>query len=62
MFKLILYFNCIFNWFACCIPCDVRRFCMEIKTYLLDNETNVLYNHKSFLIASSLIPYVESVY
>jgi len=35
---------------------------MEIKTYLLDNETNVLYNNRGFLLASSFIPCVESIY
>lgn len=35
---------------------------MEIKTYLLENETNVLYNYESSLITSSLIPCVEGVY
>lgn len=59
--QLIAYLNMLFNWFVRSISCDVRRFCMEILANMLDNETNVLYNSGSFLLAS-FIPYVESVF
>ena len=52
--QLIAYLNMLFNWFVRSISCDVRRFCMEILANMLDNETNVLYNSGSFLLASFL--------
>jgi hypothetical protein len=55
-------FNCFFNWFACCIACDVRPLCMEIKTNMLEIETNVLYNMIGFLFTFSFIPCVGSIY